>query len=64
MLHYDERGDCTKPSLVLGSVSFGAEGFDNLVPLLEKDFDIIRIDAHGHGRSGLHSPLVLERWPR
>ena len=61
-LHYVETGDRAKPSLVFtGSVLFGAEGFDDLVPLLEKDFHIIRIDVHGHGRSGLRIPLSLEK---
>jgi hypothetical protein len=33
-LHYDERGDRTKPALVFaGSVLFGAEGFDDLIPM-------------------------------
>ena len=60
-LHYVETGDRAKPSLVFtGSVLFGAEGFDDLVPLLEKDFHIIRIDVHGHGRSGIRIPLSLE----
>ena len=60
-LHYVETGDRAKPSLVFtGSVLFGAEGFDDLVPLLEKDFHIIRIDVHGHGRSGIRIPLRLE----
>jgi pimeloyl-ACP methyl ester carboxylesterase len=61
-LHYVETGDRAKPSLVFtGSVLFRAEGFDDLVPLLEKDFHIIRIDVHGHGPSGLRIPLCLEK---
>jgi 3-oxoadipate enol-lactonase len=60
-LHYEERGDRTKPSLVLaGPVLFGAAGFDRLVPQLEEDFHIILVDVHGHGRSGLRTPLILE----
>jgi pimeloyl-ACP methyl ester carboxylesterase len=60
-LHYEERGDRSKPSLVLaGPLLFGAQGFDPLVPLLENDFYLVRLDVHGHGRSGLRVPLILE----
>ena len=60
-LHYVETGDRAKPSLVFaGSVLFGAEGFDDLIPMLENDFHIVRIDVHGHGRSGIRTPLILE----
>jgi 3-oxoadipate enol-lactonase len=60
-LNYEERGDSTKPSIVLaGPLLFGAEGFDHLVPLLENDFHLVLLDVHGHGRSGIRVPLVLE----
>jgi pimeloyl-ACP methyl ester carboxylesterase len=60
-LYYDERGNRTGPSLVFaGPAIFGVAGFDDLIPLLEKDFHIIRMDVHGHDRSGLRTPLVLE----
>jgi 3-oxoadipate enol-lactonase len=60
-LHYEERADRTKPSLVLaGPLLFGAQGFDHLVPLLENDFHLVRLDVHGHGRSGVRVPLILE----
>jgi pimeloyl-ACP methyl ester carboxylesterase len=60
-LHYVETGDRAKPSLVFaGSVLFGAESFDDLIPMLENDFHIVRIDVHGHGRSGIRTPLILE----
>jgi pimeloyl-ACP methyl ester carboxylesterase len=59
--NYEERGDRTKPSIVLaGPLLFGAEGFDHLVPLLENDFHLVLLDVHGHGRSGIRVPLVLE----
>jgi 3-oxoadipate enol-lactonase len=60
-LHYEERGDRAKPSLVLaGGLLFGAECFGDLIPSLEKSFHVVRIDLHGHGRSGLRTPLILE----
>jgi pimeloyl-ACP methyl ester carboxylesterase len=60
-LNYEERGDRTKPSIVLaGPLLFGAQGFDHLVPLLENDFHLVLLDVHGHGRSGIRVPLVLE----
>jgi pimeloyl-ACP methyl ester carboxylesterase len=60
-LHYEEGGDRTKQSLVLaGPLLFGAQAFDPLVPLLETYFHLVRLDVHGHGRSGLRVPLTLE----
>jgi pimeloyl-ACP methyl ester carboxylesterase len=60
-LHYELRGDRAKPSLILaGPLLFGAQAFDQLVPLLESDFHLVRLDVHGHGRSGVRVPLILE----
>jgi pimeloyl-ACP methyl ester carboxylesterase len=60
-VHYDERGDRTRSSLVFaGPLSFGAWGFDGLFPVLEQSCNVIRINVDAHGRSGLRIPLLLE----
>ena len=60
-LHYDESGNHSKPSLIFtGSLLFGAGGFDALIPMLENNFHIVRLDVHGHGQSGVRVPLILE----
>src|SRR5262249_61668437 len=61
VLHYNESGNHSKPSLIFsGSLLFGAGGFDALIPMLENNFHIVRLDVHGHGQSGVRVPLILE----
>jgi 3-oxoadipate enol-lactonase len=61
VLHYDESGNHSKRSLIFtGSLLFGAGGFDALIPMLENNFHIVRLDVHGHGQSGVRVPLILE----
>src|SRR5262249_23993407 len=61
VLHYNESGNHSKPSLIfIGSLLFGAGGFDALISLLENNFHIVRLDVHGHGQSGVRVPLIPE----
>src|SRR5262245_36426595 len=34
--------------------------FDALIPMLENNFHLVRLDVHGHGQSGVRVPLILE----
>lgn len=60
-LHYEAEGDARRPTIVLAhSVLFGTELFDDLAAELGRDFHLVRVDVHGHGRSGVRAPLTLD----
>jgi 3-oxoadipate enol-lactonase len=60
-LHYEEEGDRRRPPIVLAhSVLFGTEIFDDLAAELAQDFYVVRVDVHGHGRSGFRTPQTID----
>lgn len=60
-LHYREVGQRNKPPVVLlHTVLWGAEVFDQLISTLVTDFHLFVLDLHGHGESGYRTPLTIE----
>lgn len=60
-LHYRDEGDRRRPTIVLvHSILFGTEIFDDLATELGRDFRLIRADVHGHGLSGHRVPLDID----
>jgi 3-oxoadipate enol-lactonase len=60
-LHYEDEGDRGRPTVVLvHPILFGTEVFDELASDLRRDFHLVRVDVHGHGRSGFRTPLTVD----
>jgi 3-oxoadipate enol-lactonase len=56
-LHYEQSGAMNGPNLVLtNSLGSNLHMWDQLLPLLEKSFRILRYDVRGHGRSSVPAP--------
>ncbi|WP_157781972.1 alpha/beta fold hydrolase [Vibrio splendidus] len=62
-IYFDIVGDSSKAPLVMLHCGAGSiEDFDALIPSLSQDYQLIRIDSRGHGRSTLgSSKLIYQR---
>lgn len=62
-IYFDIVGDSSKAPLVMLHGGAGSiEDFDALIPSLSQDYQLIRIDSRGHGRSTLgSSKLTYQR---
>ncbi|MDQ3130937.1 MAG: alpha/beta hydrolase [Acidobacteriota bacterium] len=60
-LNYREAGNINNHTIVFAHpVLWGAEMFDSIISELAKDFHVVAVDIHGHGKSGYRDSLTLD----